>query len=399
MAPRIIRHHSEETVAKAILRLMSVCSTCRVAVAYCGKEAHLFFPEKPEHRPHDLRIIVDASETAVKWGLTNPKGIERLLGLTDHVNSLPSLHAKVWVFDDKVALVGSVNLSTSSIEQQFQLAVEIWDGLAVRRIAAWFDRLWDLSTPLDSKIVQRLAGLRPVRLGITFPSRTKGKLPKWRGEAPEPPLAQSDFEIGVTGAEIKRLLQQFRNNECPYPDSEGASCFQMAQWTERNYEKLGHELRSLMRRKSSWGKKELARVFDIAYTNGKAAKLRKPLFVHQRPARVAQSLEFLLQGTGEPYIRFEKVLASDGYKLAGMAASGLSFLMHLWEPKAFAVVNAPIDKALKRLRVRFRASSHRGGQGFKDRTAAVKKIAELTKLRTFARVDHFLDGLGKGHIG
>jgi hypothetical protein len=399
MRPTRIRHHSEETVSQAILRLLSDCSTRRVAVAYCGEAAHQFFPERPEQRPHDLRIIIDACDTAVKWGLTNPKGIERLLGLTHQVRSLAGLHAKVWVFDDKAALVGSVNLSESSIEQQFQLALEISDRPAVRRIAVWFGRLWERSTPLDSVIVQRLAGLRPIRQRIRFRSRTKAKLTKWRAKAPEPPLAPSDIDIGVTAAEIKRLLRQFRNNECPYPDSGGASCFQMAKWAEHNYAQLGHELRSLMRRRSSWGKDQLVQIFDIAYTNGRAAKLRKPAFVRQRPVKVARSLKFLLRGTGDPYIRFEKVLAPrSGYKLAGMAAPGLSFLMHLWEPDAFAVINAPIDKALKRLNVRFRLAAQREGQAFKDHTAAVKTIARLTRLRSFARVDHFLDALGKGHI-
>ena len=72
--------------------------------------------------------------------------------------------------------------------------------------------------------------------------------------------------------------------------------------------------------------------------------------------------------------------------------------MHLWEPTVFAVVNAPIEKGLKKLKVRFRAST-RPGRAYEDRTKAVANIAKLTKLHTFARVDHFLDGLGKGHIG
>ena len=399
MRPTRIRQHSEETVSQAILRLLCGCSTCRVAVAYCGEAAHQFFPERPEQRPHDLRIIIDACDAAVKWGLTNPKGIERLLGLTPQVKSLAGLHAKVWVFDDKAALVGSANLSESSIEQQFQLTLEISDRPAIREIATWFDRLWDRSAPMNSAIVQRLAGLRPVRQGIRFHSRTGAKLMKWRGPSPEPPLSASDLEIGVTAAEIRRLLKQFRNNKCPYPDSEGASCFQMAKWAEKNYEQLGRQLRSLMRSQSSWGKKQLAQIFDIAYTNGRAAKLRKPRFVRQQPTKVARSLEFLLRGTGDPYIRFEKVLARrSGYKLAGMAAPGLSFLMHLWEPNVYALINAPIDKALKKLNVRFRAASQREGQAFKDHTAAVKRMADLTNLRTFARVDHFLDALGKGHI-
>ncbi len=400
MLPRIIRHHSEQTVVKAILQLMSSSSTCRVAVAYCGQSAHLFFPERPEQRPPDLRVIIDASEAAVKWGLTNPKGIERLLGLTDQIKSLPGLHAKVWVFDDRAALVGSVNLTASSIEQQFQLALEIRDVQAVRQIASWFDDLWDSSTPLNATIVKRLASLKPVRKGIGFQSQKKGTLPKWSGQAPGLPLAPSDFEIGITDLEIKSLMQQFRNNKCPYPESRGDSCLQMAKYAERNYDQLSHELRSLMRRKSTWSKKQLARIFDIAYTNGRAAQLRKPLFVRQQPASVAQSLKFLLEGPGDRYIRFEKVLANgSGYKLSGMAASGLSFLMHLWEPSVVAILNAPIKKALKKLKVRLPRTSRREGQMLKDQTAAVKRIATLTKLRTFARVDHFLDAIGKGHIG
>jgi hypothetical protein len=99
-------------------------------------------------------------------------------------------------------------------------------------------------------------------------------------------------------------------------------------------------------------------------------------------------------------VRFEKVLAKgSGYKLAGMGEAGLTFLMHLWAPKEFAVINAPIEKALKKLKVKFRESSHRKGQIFKDKTAAAKKIAAATRLRSLARTDHFLDALGKGHIG
>jgi len=45
-----------------------------------------------------------------------------------------------------------------------------------------------------------------------------------------------------------------------------------------------------------------------------------------------------------------------------------------------------------------KAASLRKGQGFKDRTAAWE-IVKLTRLKTFGRVDHFLDALGKKHIG
>jgi len=74
--------------------------------------------------------------------------------------------------------------------------------------------------------------------------------------------------------------------------------------------------------------------------------------------------------------------------------------MHLWSPAAFAVVNEPVDKGLRILRVTFgRRASLKHAQGYKDLTAAIEHVASVTGLRSFARVDHFFDALGKGHIG
>jgi hypothetical protein len=74
--------------------------------------------------------------------------------------------------------------------------------------------------------------------------------------------------------------------------------------------------------------------------------------------------------------------------------------MHLWRPNDFAVVDAPVIKGLKILGVAFnRPVSLRRAQGYKDRTAAIRMVARLTGLKSFARVDHFLDALGKKHIG
>jgi len=63
-------------------------------------------------------------------------------------------------------------------------------------------------------------------------------------------------------------------------------------------------------------------------------------------------------------------------------------------------VNEPVEEGLRALGVSFgRATSLRKGQAFKDRTAAVAHLAKLTGLKTFGRVDHFLDAIGKRHIG
>src|SRR5215470_12794883 len=100
--PTRITHHTEQTLTRAIHRLARRSSILRVAVAYCGREAYTFFPEVSADRPEDLRVLIDASEPAVKLGLTNPEGIEHLLGLNATVKSLPGLHAKVLLFSSKM---------------------------------------------------------------------------------------------------------------------------------------------------------------------------------------------------------------------------------------------------------------------------------------------------------
>ena len=396
-----MRYHTEETIVEAIHRLASKSSTCRVAVGYCGEAAHRFFPEKPSARPEDLRIIVDASEQAVRRGLTNPKGVERLLGLTDEVRSLAGLHAKVFVFNEDVVLVGSANMSESSITQQYQLTLEVSDSRIAKQLVAWFDNtLWNRANKVDHAMVRQLIPLWPRHEGHGPGRRTKAKLPRWRGDDPQPPLGPSDFKIGVSKAKLKKLLSEFRNNKCPY-ENNGKSCWEVAETVERDNKRLSAKLRSLMRCRYSWNKNDLDKVFGLAHTFGKAAEFHRPAFVRQSPAKVARSLDFLLNGGGDPYVRFEKVLAPGSpYKMKGMGKGGLTFLMHLWNPGAFAVVMQPVDKALKAMKVSFsRATFRRMGQSYKDCTAAVRQIGKLAALKTLARVDHFLDALAKGHIG
>lgn len=395
-----IRYHTEETVVEAVHRLAAKSSTCRVAVAYCGEAAHRFFPSAPAERPEDLRIIVDASESAVRRGLTNPKGVKHLLGLTNRVRSLAGLHAKVFVFDEEVVLVGSVNMSAPSIEQQYQLTLEVSDSRIVRQLVAWFDNMWNQAKEVDPTTLRKLIRLWPGHEAHVRGRKTKAKLPGWDGDAPQPPPGPSEFKIGVSKAKIRKLLSEFRNNECPY-ETDGQSCLKEAENMEEDNNELRKKLFSMMRRCSSWAKKDLEKLFDLAFTYGKAAKFNKPVFVRQSPAKVARSLAFLLKGDGDPYVRFEKVLATRSpYKLNGMGEAGLTFLMHLWNPREFPVVNKPVDVGLKALKVSFgRATSRWKGQAFKDRTAAVRQIGKLTGLRTFVKVDHFLDAIAKGHIG
>jgi hypothetical protein len=396
-----VKHYCEDSIVEALKRLMSQSSTCRVAVAYCGAAAYKFFPESPALLPSDLRIVVDASEGTVKRGLTNPEGLLHLLGLTTQLRSLGGLHAKAFIFDESTAVVGSVNMSESSITQQYQLALEVSDSKVVRELIDWFDKkMWAKADALDFKSVSKLKDLWP---GNEFQARSgkkKGKFPDWHGEVPQPPLGPSDFSIGLGEKELTELLAEFQTNTCKYSKT-GRSCLQIAIETELDHKVRSDQFHSLMANCKSWKSSDLATVFDLAYTNGAAAKMRKPLFVQNSPPEAATSLKFLVEGAGDPYIRFERLCDSKGsYNLKGLGPAGLIFLLHLWNPQEFPVVDAPVEEAFKRLKVVFhRRASKRGGQAYKDRAAVIRLIADRTGLQTFSRVDHFLDAIAKDHIG
>ena len=79
-----------------------------VAVAYLGTGAAKRLPLK-----RGSILVVDASDSAVKSGQTNPAELMKLRRRGVRVFSMPNLHAKVFVFGG-VAFVGSTNVSDNS---------------------------------------------------------------------------------------------------------------------------------------------------------------------------------------------------------------------------------------------------------------------------------------------
>lgn len=79
-----------------------------VAVAYLGTGAARLLPLKA-----GSRLVVDASEPAVKAGQTNPHELRRFLRRRVRVYSVPNLHSKVFVLG-REAFIGSANVSTHS---------------------------------------------------------------------------------------------------------------------------------------------------------------------------------------------------------------------------------------------------------------------------------------------
>jgi hypothetical protein len=225
----------------------------------------------------------------------------------------------------------------------------------------------------------------------------EGKLQTWRRAAPKPLADESDLMAELDKVELRKLLSRFRKAICPYTGDE--SCVRRAsQWEKGGLKDSRWQLKRLLKRKRHWKKADLVELYELAFTNGKHANFRKARFIQQNPKKVARSISFLLEGDGDPYARLEKMLATRGrYKLFGLGRAGATFLMHLMNPKAFAVVNQPVEAALRRLGLA-KAIPATIGQWYRGRTQAIRHVAKVTGLKSLARVDHFLDAIGKKHL-
>jgi cardiolipin synthase A/B len=69
-------------------------------------------------------------------------------GATVRTLDQPTLHAKMWLADGGRAIVGSVNVSKSSLDDNRELAIEVSDPAIIRRIAQTFEKDWAVGAPI-----------------------------------------------------------------------------------------------------------------------------------------------------------------------------------------------------------------------------------------------------------
>jgi hypothetical protein len=200
---------------------------CWVATAYFGQGAARLLP-----LPKNSRLVVDASEGAVKSGQTCPADLLAMLKRGVRVFTRTHLHAKVFVFG-RVAFIGSANVSRHSAFQLVEAAVRTTEPRAVRAARKFVQE--HCLHELTPKVLQGLARIyRPPRL----PGRPREKALSRRPSADRalPPLFLAQLhledwserdqilhEAGLTVAHRRRVhprsfeLESFRcSGRCPY---------------------------------------------------------------------------------------------------------------------------------------------------------------------------------------
>ncbi|MHC2841727.1 phospholipase D family protein [Bradyrhizobium diazoefficiens] len=191
------------------------------AVAYFGKGASKLLPLPP-----GSHLVVDASEHAVKKGQTHPNDLKHLQRGGVVIFSSPSLHAKVFIFEN-VAFIGSTNVSKRSSKILTEAVVKTSDRAVVRSAKTFVKRLC-----LDEVGPDRLDKLQKLYRPPQLPSggasqQERSRLPSLRLaqlrliDAPEGSEATEEKGLKIARSRRKKKRGYIVDNfwwpgKCPY---------------------------------------------------------------------------------------------------------------------------------------------------------------------------------------
>ena len=105
-----------------------------------------------------LRIITNLSPGNIKQKSTNPFSFNKIYETINLVQifHLPNLHAKVYVRDNKEAIITSGNLTDGGLYKNFEYGISIVDGNIVKEVRNDLTDYGNLGTLLDRNSIQSL---------------------------------------------------------------------------------------------------------------------------------------------------------------------------------------------------------------------------------------------------
>jgi len=105
-----------------------------------------------------LRIITNLSSRNIKQRATNPFSFEKIYEKVNlfQLFHLPNLHAKVYIRDNKEAIITSGNLTAGGLYKNFEYGISINDNECVKNIKNDITDYGNLGTLLDKNSIQLL---------------------------------------------------------------------------------------------------------------------------------------------------------------------------------------------------------------------------------------------------
>lgn len=118
------------------------------------------------------RLVVSASNHAIRTGETDAKLLIQLFDRGVELYDCPGLHGKVLLLDD-TAVIGSAKLSASSESKLVEVALMTDAPATVSQVASLIEQLIEQSQPITAKRLQALAKIEVLRKGGMGPGGPK----------------------------------------------------------------------------------------------------------------------------------------------------------------------------------------------------------------------------------
>lgn len=93
--------------------------------------------------PESVRVITRFNLNDFASGVSDPRALRHLLQGGASVRGIRNLHAKLYLFGSRRAIVTSANLTDSGLRRNAEFGVLTDDAAAIESCIAYFDRLWD----------------------------------------------------------------------------------------------------------------------------------------------------------------------------------------------------------------------------------------------------------------
>ncbi|WP_437717738.1 phospholipase D family protein [Sorangium sp. So ce448] len=247
-----------------------------VAVAYCARGARKLLPLK-----RGSRLVVDASERAVKSGQTDPAELLYFINRGVAVHSVENLHAKVFVFADAVFL-GSMNVSRRSASVLQEAAVLITDRSVVAEARRFVES--HLGEEVTAEHARQLRKLyKPPQIGhapLSAPRRRSSK-----GGVPEhPPLWVVPLTMNDWDEDDEREAKRARPAAARRV-RRGAEELQEFAWVGASlceHLEKGHLVLQVVKDGRQWHAYQAAHVIDIRRFEGPRGARRMVVFLAAR---------------------------------------------------------------------------------------------------------------------
>jgi len=166
-----------------------------VVSPYVGNNCFEVFDEKIRSMG-DVRFVIDFNRRNVAIGATDPRGVAQLaeVGNVRSLQLSDNLHAKVFIFDNR-AIVGSPNLSLKALGSNIEAAVVIENGDLVKRIVAFFEKIWEAAKPVEPSEIKDMEEYwkesRPLRENYNLPLFETARLKIGKTEGWSTPVVPS----------------------------------------------------------------------------------------------------------------------------------------------------------------------------------------------------------------